>query len=169
MAPKLHIDYNPEDEYGIIGISCHLKDYRLMYFLNQQLNFGFRKIEDFNFIDLKSDMVCRHSIFSYDYEENKVSFYVVANRSKGGYVLPEQKQLDYLLIIQGVIDEEKTQSLVKHIKEIPSVLAVFQLNLAKSRNIQKFLNDFELFQIDLQKKESEQRKEMLKKIERKKK
>lgn len=169
MAIKLQLNYYPEDDYRIIGISCHLKDYRLAYFLNQSLNFSFRKIENFVTGNHQSDPELSFSLYSFHLQENQVSFYLVANRCLLGYLIPEQKKLDYLIIINGVIDDEKILSLIKTIKEIPSVLTAFQLNLSKIKNLQKILNDFELFLIDLQRKETEQKKEMLKKIEKKKK
>ena len=47
MSKKILLDVRPEPAiFTLIGISCHVKDYRISYLLNNHLGFDLLKMED---------------------------------------------------------------------------------------------------------------------------
>ncbi|MCK4288104.1 MAG: IPExxxVDY family protein, partial [Bacteroidales bacterium] len=57
----LNIDYKPE--YTIIGISSHLKDYRLSFNINKKLNFKLKKLSDLVIIKGKNKKTQKYSLY----------------------------------------------------------------------------------------------------------
>ena len=49
MAPKqkLVLDLGLSDGFTLLGIACHVKDYRFCWMVNQKLEIRMRKIKDF--------------------------------------------------------------------------------------------------------------------------
>ena len=120
-----------EDDYDfiLVGISCHLKDYRLGWALNKQLDIELIKREkDLEIFDRKEGKVERFAMSEYIDEETETIYSLVANRCADGYLVPEHRQADYFLIIrEGFhLDEEELASCIKG---IDFVLTAFTVNI----------------------------------------
>ena len=106
---------NDEYEYNfnLIGISCHEKDYRLCWAINQSLKISLEKEdENLEVLSNKTKGMSSHSLYYYKNEDTKNEFYLIKNRSSFGILIPEQSQADYLLMIK----ENYAFNLNKHIK-----------------------------------------------------
>lgn len=118
-----------EDEYEfdfiLLGVSCHEKDYRLCWAMNQALEISLSKEErDIEVIIKKSNRCSLHSMFTYFDEDNEIEYRLIANRSTMGVLVPEKSQADYLLMISDNYFSS-TNELKKKVNEIPFVLTSF--------------------------------------------
>jgi len=152
MAKKFHLETRSEPTlFTLIGISCHIKDYRLSYLLNQQLEFNFRKMEDL----LSSGATQREpDSFSFYYcqdEDQFNTYYLLSNRGQESVLVNELKQTDFLLLIEGPFKKHQLDKLLRSIQLIPQVLTCFEIKFSALKNFNNFLSDLELHYMNISK------------------
>ena len=134
--------YVLEEEYDydfkLIGISCHAKDYRLCWAINNQLKLELEK-EDKD-LEILSDNPFEgssHSIYSFFEEEDQNEYFLIANRDSAGFLIPEQRQADFVFMIKNTLPVNADEILSK-LREIDQVLTAFEIdveNLKSKKNL----------------------------------
>lgn len=130
---QLQVDY--DFDFRLIGISCHARDYRLCWALNNHLEIQLEKVHRENASSgLKKNGIAIESIYSYYDEENHSAYQLLYNKHNNNLLLPEQKLADFLLIIDQLNDEH-FENILKKIKEIDLVNMAFiiDVNTLKSK------------------------------------
>jgi len=151
MAKKLTLKLDFSSEYTLIGISCHLKDYRLTFFLNKKLHLHLSRIDDF--VQEGHDKAnLNYSVFFYQCLETQNNFCLISNHHSDGKLIPNIGSIDYFLLIENEIPNGRKKELIKEIKTIPNVLTAYELDLAKVKNIHQLLAELELQFIENKKK-----------------
>lgn len=130
------LDEVPMDDFSIIGIYSSYENYRLAFFLNQELGWQFERLKlD---LDIKfQDTFVQFPMFKSNYYEGEVDVFLIANRvtrqedkristglfdqqverSKVYKLLPELKRLDYLIKIENDQNSIPLDDLVKRINQ----------------------------------------------------
>ncbi|MCK9203603.1 MAG: IPExxxVDY family protein [Bacteroidales bacterium] len=140
MAKKISSGTQSEPTfYNLFGISCHLKDYRLSYLLNRSLDLEFTKMDDFQGF---SFYFCRH-------EECFNAYYLLANRTPESILLPELKQTDFILLVEGPFKKIQKERLLENIKSIPNVLTSFEIRFSTIKNYEAILTDLEIHYMNI--------------------
>ncbi|MBP6335180.1 MAG: IPExxxVDY family protein [Bacteroidia bacterium] len=126
---------NEEDKFDffLFGISCQHKDYRLCREINLALEVEMTRRDDFDIYNNKRMEEQGFAFFRYDTEDED-QFCLVSNRGPKGLLIPEQKQIDYFLMIKPGrmrIDENEIQN---SLKSISIVLAVYMLDVLKLKS-----------------------------------
>lgn len=148
MAKKLRLLSGSSYDYTTIGIACHMKDYRFTFFLNEQLGFQLRRTEDLHFGE--GNEMQRFSFFMYDNPEERRQFYLLSNYHEEGRLIPSEKGADYFLIINDIIPADKKKELIRHIQNIPQVLAAYDIPKGKTNNLEMIFEEIELHLIQHQ-------------------
>jgi hypothetical protein len=132
------VKYTLEEEYDydfrLVGISCHAKDYRLCWCLNRFLGLGF--VKDTNDLEIIGEGFfsgSTHSMYSYYDEEDQNEFYLIANRDSRGYLLPEQKQADFLLMIKESLPLNLDE-FIKDLRSLDLILTSFEIDVEKLKS-----------------------------------
>ncbi len=73
------------------------------------------------------------SFYEYNSEEDD-RYNVISNKSQKGLLLPEQNQIDYLLLIRMNPMRIDEQELIDTLKEIPIVLGAYKLDAVKLKS-----------------------------------
>ena len=137
---KLTLDIEYEYDFILLGISCHLKDYRLCWAINSgNMGIDFVKADELVIQLKKQEEPSIFSQFIYDDDDNNLCFNLIANRGTQGYLIPEQKQADYLLMITGNFTEGQTKSLLTEIKKIDFILTAFTIDVESLKSKQNLL------------------------------
>jgi hypothetical protein len=123
-----------EDEYDydfkLIGISCHEKDYRLCWGVNQKMNISLQRNEnDIELIIKKSNRHSLHSSYIFIDDEYDNEYNLLTNRSSMGYLIPEKAQADYLLMIKDENYPISITDVINNLKEITFVLTAFEIEV----------------------------------------
>lgn len=132
---KFQLDVDYDFDFRLIGISCHARDYRLCWALNNHLEIQLEKVHRENASSgLKKNGIAIESIYSYFDEENHATFQLLYNKHNNNLLLPEQKLADFLLIIDQ-LNDEYFENILKKIKEIDLVNTAFviDVNTLKSK------------------------------------
>ena len=118
---KLEDDYN----FDLIGLCCHHSDYRLCWALNDYLELELRKSDEpYMVSSKKGQIISSHSFYEWFDEENMINFFLIKNKNKRQYLIPEKAQIDYFLVIQesGIIEID---DFLTRVKDISSILTAF--------------------------------------------
>ncbi len=136
-----NIDYVAE--YSFIGISCHLKDYRLSFFINQECGLKLRKIDDFTQEDEQKQLLS-YPLFYYRCPDTNNNFCLISNHHEEKKLILAFKQFDYFLLVQNDLTPTKKKELISTLKKIPNLLAAYEIELSKIKNINQLMIDLEL-------------------------
>lgn len=144
MARKLLLDLADDLEFQMIGISTTMRDFRLAYYLNKLVFLELIKNED---LPAEIQGFSEPRFFSfYQWEESGTGlcFYLISNKNKDSWLIPEQKQADFFLIIKGAFSQESYSRFLKTIRETPNVIMAYKINLKSNKKISNFLMEMEL-------------------------
>ena len=154
---KLHLDEFDEVDYNLIAIHSTLDDYRLAYLINQKLPVILSKSKEEIGVTVKEGEAL-FSKFIYDDLNNGILWTLIANtneitvrkKSTGQnlflntdveiatkvYLLSELKKVDYFLKIENNGDTFDVKEIVKNIKSINRIAAVYAVvpEKIKSKN-----------------------------------
>ena len=133
----LEIEY--DYDFVLIGISSHEKDYRICWALNNKLELDLVKAEPLEIKDKKQNEPSNFSLFECIRADEFIEYFVIANRSEKGMLIPEQKQMDYFFVIRGEIEEDDVKDIVKKIKEINLVQTAFRIDVSTLKSKQNLI------------------------------
>jgi hypothetical protein len=124
----------------LYGIVAPIKDYHLVWHLNQMLNFKFRLNNDIEIQLTKKQRQYFFAVYEYPVPALTVTHYLYNNQHDGEYLLPEFKHLDFLWIIKGEgFDAEAIKLIEQSFKKIPSVQLVIEMTNEKIKNKQHLI------------------------------
>ena len=134
---QLEVDY--DYDFILIGISCHVKDYRMCWGLNQKFGFALEKLEEDIEIRHRGGKASSfHSVYSYYNEENHTEYNLVLNKSTSGALVPEQKLADYFMIVRNNFDDS-IDELISRIRAIDFVQHAFEVDVESLKSKQNLL------------------------------
>jgi hypothetical protein len=123
----LNIEY--DFNFWLVGISSHLRDYRISWALNKELNVDLKKEPDYE-IGQKKPMDSQFfSHYAYNCEETQRNYHLFANKCPSGFLLPEVKHADYLLMLDGNFNEQYIEQLCKLVRKIDHINTVFEIDV----------------------------------------
>jgi hypothetical protein len=123
---KRLLDITEDVDFSLLGISSHVKDYRLCWEINNALSIDLVK-ED-SILENKGEEEINFSVSRFLDEENHLTFELIANKSEGNVLLHELAQLDYLLKVSGPQNELDIADYRNKIQNIDHVLTVVNIN-----------------------------------------
>ena len=152
---KLHLDEFDEVDYELIAIHSSLEDYRMAYFLNQNLSIilskskqhisvasreGEAHFSKFTFDDLKNDL-------QWNLIQNKNE--IITSKTISGqdlflnttmevttnvFLIPELKKVDYFLKIENPNNSFNVQDILKKIHTITKITTVYAVDPEKIKS-----------------------------------
>jgi hypothetical protein len=97
------------------------------------------KTEPLEIKDKKQNEHSHFSLFCFELPDEFMEYFVIANRSEQGMLIPEQKQMDYFFIIRGEIENDDVMEMIKKIKEINLVQTAFRIDVASLKSKQNLI------------------------------
>jgi len=133
MKKRFTLDCAGEVEFSVLAINSHAKGYKLCWNINNFMHMNFEKVEDQT---IENEMT--FSRYKYSPDEN-IEYNIVTNRSKKGYLIPDQKSVNYFLIINNQNWGAEKKEFISKLKENKEVLLVFEIDVEKSKYIDRFI------------------------------
>ena len=121
-----------ELDFLILGINSHIKLYKLCWEINKKLHTSFVKNKNHTINNNKE-----FERFSYTNKNSEITYNIISNISTTGYLEPNNKSVNYFMIVQGEI--YNTQKTIERLNQIEDILLVFELNLSKIKTITPFI------------------------------
>jgi len=148
MKKFISFEYNLTKEYHAIGISSHLKDYKLCWNLNNILEINLQKNN--NFISSKKKSNLEEYSFYHYYDLNQRCFYyLLSNKKNNSFLIEKMPETDYVLLMKGYMNQQKINDIVINIKKTTNILTAFLINMEKYNEMNGFLTDIELHYINV--------------------
>ena len=137
-----HLTLDLEDDYSLIGIHSTEEDYRLAYLLNKNLKTKLTRFE--HCLDFK-DSAAEFPLFEYKDEKTFINYYLINNKHlqfvnnhdsevlfRGNYtvsyLIPEKKNVDFFLKIEGCNSDVFIGNLVENLKKINQIITSYSLD-----------------------------------------
>ena len=144
MAKRLSLNINYFEDYQLLAIVSHLKDYRLCFFLNQDLDLDLKKHDDLR----PAHNGASYSWYYYSEGETYLSCYLISNHHSSGKLVPALKNVDYLMFIKNPYDDKEVMAMAMNIRRIPHVVAVFEQEISKLKNMDVLIEAIELHELE---------------------
>ena len=122
-----------ELDFTVLAINSHVKGYKLCWNINKTLQAAFEKKEDHNIQD-----ELWFARYTYICDEG-VEYNLLANRSKQGYLIPNQKSINYFLIIENDCWKKDKQEFISNLSKIKDILLVFELDANSFKYTDRFI------------------------------
>jgi hypothetical protein len=128
--------------YTTIGVACHMKDYRFTFFLNEQLGFQFKRMND---LKLGEEEGSRgYSFYLYNIPEERRNYYLVSNFHEEGRLIPSEKGADFFLIVDDVLRAAPKKDLISKMQKMQQVLAAYEIPAGKANNLEVIFEEIEM-------------------------
>jgi len=142
MSKMLMLDFEEEINYSIIGITTNLKDYRLSFYLNKLSNFQFRRVDPFLF--KHNGQPFMYSMYIFLDNTNLRNYYLVANKANAVKLVKKYQHFDYLLVMDGEINDDFLKDLAKRIKTCNSVSLTSVIDIYEFEKIKNLRTTFDI-------------------------
>jgi hypothetical protein len=138
MKLKLNIEDMTDgffEDTRLLGIVAPVKDYVLVWQLNNRLRFDFRSNNELEIQLTKKQRKYFFGIYEYREPGNALQHFLYNNQFDGEYLLPEFKHLDFLWLQKGdTVPDEKLMHLMNSVRAVPGVQLVMELAQDKIKN-----------------------------------
>lgn len=132
---KTVLKLSNDDDYDfiLIGIVCQHRDYRLCHELNRALNINLLKSEEYTVFNNKRMEDHAFSFYEFMNEEGD-RFNLISNRCTKGFLIPEQKTIDYWFLIRPDKTRFEESELIASMKNIKVILGVYRQEVVKLKS-----------------------------------
>lgn len=131
---KLILKSELDLDFILIAITSVLKDYRMCFKINKQLQFQFYRTDELSLSKTDSKPPTLFSTYQYQLEQSETDMYLIANKGSDAFLVPEMKQADFFILIKNYIDDEDLQQLLINLNKIPDVSVAIQVNPKKLKS-----------------------------------
>jgi len=144
MAKKILEPGDLTEGYHMLAIVSNLPDYRLSYFINEQWKICLKKFADF-----KPDPTIKgFSWYYFPDEDHEITYYLISNKNQGILLNKELKQFDYIILVKGSFTVHFFHDMILQLRQIPQIIAVFQQDMKKLKNVNMLLESIELHELN---------------------
>lgn len=124
-------------DYFFVGISCHQKEYRFVWAMNNVLECSLERLEDYVLHD--TDEANSIPYYCWEEPEGHYCYHVLANRGSKKLLIPGQKQIDFIFAISGFHDQLDKDDLLDRIRKIDLVLTAFEIDTDRYKSLQNLI------------------------------
>lgn len=135
------IDYF--ENYQMYGLVSSMKDYRLAFFINNELGLDLKKYEDFQPMPQGGS----YSWFCHRHTGELTSYYLFGNHHEKEKLIPIQKSLDYFFLIKAG-NNKKAEELISKLRTIVNINGVFLLEMNKIKDMNTYIEVLELHELE---------------------
>jgi len=117
---------NIVSEFVLFGIVSDKNNYTIVSQINSELNYAFSQKENIKIIDktIKKEF----PVFEYIDECNNRKFRFINNYYKGGYLVYQLKEINFLIQIYDNINYEFKQEFIKKIKSLKNIILISEID-----------------------------------------
>lgn len=133
MKTIYKLDCSHQYDFMVLAICSHTKAYKLCWRLN--------KIKELNFEKTNYHTIGKELYFSRykSVSSEGLTFNLLSNISPKGYILPNQKQANFFLVISLDFWRNEKHNFLTTLKTIKDILLVFEIDLTKEKHSDRFI------------------------------
>ncbi len=145
MAAKLTLDISAMQEdffadTSLVGIASALAGYRFCWLLNKHFEMNFTRQPDMDICIQPGGGEKKYfAVYQYSLPLSGGRYLLYKLKSDKECLLPEIKQLDFLLLVQSISPIENAHYFLKKLRDIPDVQLAQILDMDKLKNLNNLL------------------------------
>ena len=128
----------PDEDFLLLGIVSQEKDYRLCFGINKKLETALKKEKDLEIMGGKLKDPSAFSVYQYDDPEGRC-WNLIGNKGTGGWLVPEQKQMDYFLMLKGNFSKDDLGEIMLQVRQVTSVQGAYEVDVKKLKSKQNLV------------------------------
>jgi hypothetical protein len=137
MAKKLNL--LPDEEFSLLGIVARVPNFRLLFEVNSLLGTNFKRLDDLEIQPLKQSEFSVFSKYTGEEDDNGRIPFIIANKGSAGLLVPEQKQMDYFLLLKGTYYPEEIRAWIERLRTVRLVQGVYEIPVRKLKSRQNLI------------------------------
>ena len=137
MAKKLNL--LPDEEFALLGIVARVQNFRLLFEVNDLLKTNFQRFDDLEIQPMKQTEFSVFSKYTGEEDENGRIPYIIANKGSAGLLVPEQKQMDYFLLLKGTYYPDEIKEWIDRLRAVRIVQGVYEIPVKKLKSRQNLI------------------------------
>lgn len=136
---KTLLDFEPDFGFTLFAIVSPARAFKLCWHLDEKLNLCLHRQEDLQLTSKRAKQSLYFPLFEHvpadPEEESYLDYQFIGNKTSNGYLIPEQKVVDYYFRIEGELLEKEIESVEDTLSSLPGVQHVFKVdaNTLKSK------------------------------------
>jgi hypothetical protein len=138
MKTRFTLECTEEIDFAVLAINSHIQGYKLCWTINNSLELNFEK---------QKDHIIQEELWFARYTyicDDGVEYNLLENRSKKGYLIPNQKSVNYFLVVKNDYWQQEKEEFMRKLKNLNDILLVFELDTNLIKHIDRFIfNDKE--------------------------
>lgn len=123
---RFTLDVEYDFDFGLLAISCHAKNYKFCWEVNQHLKFNFLRLDDYTLKEKNIEI--SFPIYEYADEESGITYQLIENYGSDTYLVKEYKKTDFLLLVKGNYTKKDIKDLKEKLSTLKNVLMVIELD-----------------------------------------
>ena len=141
MIKKIKLDYIPDFNFLLLAIVSYEKDYKLVWDINNSLNFDFEKESDYRVFNRKSKVETEFPSFVYRNTSQYIDYRLLVNKTNEGILLEELKNIDFLMVIKGDYFEGYDKIIQMKLQKLDTVQSTFIIDIKTIKDKEHLLVD----------------------------
>lgn len=137
MAKKQIIDLY--FDFSIWGINAAMEDYRVCWHLNELLHWKLKRISDIEYYSPKLKEYKSFHAFSYNNEMDFYTLEFIQNKKDGQILIPELKNIDYFLLLNGEEDYFDESSFLASFSKVTAIQNIIPIDVQAIKSKQNLL------------------------------
>ena len=133
MKARFILECAEELDFAVLAISSHIKAYKLCWNINKSLQLNFEKNKDHS---TQEDL--RFARYTYVCDDD-VEYTLLANCSKKGYLIPDQKSVNFFLLIKNEYWQQEKTEFISRLRGVKDILLVFEIDTNLTKHIDRFI------------------------------
>ena len=138
---KAKLQIEPTFDFELLGIVSPIREYRMAWLVNQELEINLVKADDLELEFLNSEKL---EIAQYFLSLPHGFIQLLKNKALNSsqqlaYLIPELKNLDYFLLVQDETEELDLINFVKKLSQNPLVQSIVRIDISKLKSKENLL------------------------------
>ncbi len=123
-------------DFKIWGINSNIEDYRLCLFLNQELKWHLKRVQDIEYYSPQIKNVKHFNAYQFNNEKDYYTVELIQNKNSGNVLIPDLKNIDCLFLMKGEDDYFDVETFIKSLSKATGVQLVspIEINSLKSKH-----------------------------------
>ena len=118
---KTYLKLSLDLDFILVAITASLKDYVFCHQVNKHLEFNFEKVDDHEVFFNIDEPPLAFSKYYFFIEQGENDCFILNNRNREGFLIPELPNVDYFMIIQQYLDKEDLNYIVSGLNKLPDI------------------------------------------------
>jgi hypothetical protein len=131
---KTYLKLSLDLDFILLAITASLKDYVLCHKINTALHLNLEKVDDHEVFFNIDEPALAFSKYYYFVEEGENEYFIVNNRNREGYLIPELDKVDYFMVIKQYLHQEDLNYLLSGLNKMPDIQVAAKIDPHKLRS-----------------------------------